>query len=61
MKVAEMTPCDACKHASVCMFLKDYKKIKNEIESISSDIDTQFLRPIDPACKYFERISNSIR
>lgn len=61
MKVAEMTPCDVCKHAPVCVFLKEYKKIKKEIESIPSDIDIQFLRPIDPACKYFERVCGNIR
>ena len=61
MKVTETTPCDVCKHAPVCMFLKDYKKIKNEIESIPSDIDIRFLKPITPACKYFEGVGNNIR
>ena len=52
MKVAETSPCDTCKHTPVCVFLKEYKKIKNEIEAIP--IDSDFLKPINPSCKYFE-------
>ena len=59
MKVAKTSPCDTCKHSPVCVFLNEYKKIKNEIEAIP--IDGDFLKPINPSCKYFEGVCNPIR
>ena len=49
------TICTNCEHRCVCRYIEKYLTIYGSITRVLQEHDIEFLKPVEPMCKYFKK------
>lgn len=58
---ARETICANCEHGYVCQYKDNYLSIYECVTKALRNYNTEFLKPVEPMCKYYKKNEPSIR